>query len=113
MKINIRSNSFASLFKAITFDTEDSLNIFSRYKLIEAYKTDIKYYEEYTITSFDRWDILADKFYGNVNLWWIIAIFNSIIDPFASFEVGKKINVIKSQYLPEILRSIKRLKNGG
>jgi len=112
MKINIRSKSFASLFKPISSNDSDGLNIFSRYKLIETYKTDIKYYEEYTITSFDRWDILADNFYGDANLWWIISIFNSIIDPFVSFEAGKKINIIKSQYLPEILRAIKRLKNG-
>jgi len=112
MTINIRSTSFASLFKSETIDGIDSLNIFSKYKLIESYKSDIRYYEEYTITSYDRWDILADKFYEDVNLWWVITLFNSIMDPFASFKVGSKINIIKSTYLPEILRAIKKLKNG-
>jgi hypothetical protein len=39
----------------------------------------------------DRLDLLAQKYYGDFRLWWIIAEFNDIIDFFQDIEVGTKL----------------------
>lgn len=38
----------------------------------------------YRLSPMIRWrlDILADYYYGDQNLWWVIAFANNIIDPF-------------------------------
>lgn len=40
-----------------------------------------------------RIDLLADKYYGNVNLWWVIAYINEIMDPMVDMEAGDKIRI--------------------
>ena len=79
------SNNFKSkinLYSNISYNNIDSLNIFSKYELVEAYKTNIRFYFEYDISPTDRWDTLANDFYGSVDLWWLIAVFNSVNEPF-------------------------------
>jgi hypothetical protein len=36
-------------------------------------------------------DKVAYKFYGDESLWWVIAIFNNIVDPFRDFEDKKEL----------------------
>lgn len=107
-KLNINSKSKINLFKTTTFDNKEVLNIFSKYKLFEKYKKDISYYSEYEIQENDRWDTLAYKFYKDVNLWWIVAIFNNVIDPFQKLQYGETLNIIKPEQIPNILLLIRR-----
>jgi nucleoid-associated protein YgaU len=37
--------------------------------------------QPYTVNSGDTWCNLANRFYGNPNLWWAIASANGIEDP--------------------------------
>lgn len=99
-----------NLFNDITYNNTASLNIFSKYKLFETYKSDIKFYFEYEIAPNDRWDLLAYNFYGDSNLWWVIAIFNEIVDPFYHLQSGNILKIIKSNYVPEILLALRRVK---
>ena len=39
-------------------------------------------YVDVTIRQFDTLDSLAEKYYGRPDLYWVIADFNDIIDPF-------------------------------
>ena len=36
-----------------------------------------------------RLELVADDFYGNVFLWWIIALANNILDPINDVTIGK------------------------
>jgi len=38
--------------------------------------------KKYKIVNAQNLDYLAKKEYGDVSLWWIIALYNNIIDPF-------------------------------
>lgn len=104
------TKALASLFDTITYDGQDALNIFAKYHLIEQYKSSIQYSDEYTITEGDRWDILAYKLYGTPFLWWTIAIFNNVVDPFQTMEPGTKIKIIKPSYVSEVLLALRRAK---
>lgn len=41
----------------------------------------------------DRLDRISLKFYGTVDLWWVIACVNFIADPLTGFQPGQKIRV--------------------
>jgi|TARA_R100001460_G_scaffold32543_1_gene63853 phage tail protein X len=63
----------------------------SQYPLVSQSESDI-----YVITEFgDRFDSLAFQFYGDVTLWWIIAIANPNIVDFSSIflPIGSQIRI--------------------
>lgn len=37
--------------------------------------------ETYIVESGDTWCSLANRFYGNPHLWWVVASANGVIDP--------------------------------
>jgi len=41
----------------------------------------------------DRLDILADKYYGDSSLWWIIAVANNLNDASLSIESGIQMRI--------------------
>lgn len=51
------------------------------YGLTSQLKKNINY-AKVKITQFDTLDSLAEKYYGRPDLYWVIADFNDIVDPF-------------------------------
>lgn len=41
----------------------------------------------------DRLDLLAEKYYGDKNYWWIIAVANNLNDASLYIETGKQIRI--------------------
>lgn len=58
-------------------------------------------YKEHTIISTEVGclDIVAQYYYNNERLWWIIAAFNNLIDPVSDMYVGQKLKIPSSQYV--------------
>jgi len=50
-----------------------------------------------------RLDAIAYKYYGNYQLWWVIAVANNILDPFTELKIGQTIRI---PYLPYIFSDI-------
>jgi len=74
--------------KPLTFpysETEYVLikNFFRRYKLSESSFNYNTLFNKYAMIDTDRLDILADKFYGNSEYDWIIAITNNILNTYS------------------------------
>ena len=67
----------------------------------------INYYDEYIIKEGDRWDRLSFNFYGTPHLWWLLASYNGVIDPFTSLVAGEKLKIIKSEIIPNLLMRMK------
>jgi hypothetical protein len=44
-------------------------------------------------TQGDRLDLLASQYYGDRNLWWIIAVANNLNDASLSIEPGKQLRI--------------------
>lgn len=49
---------------------------------------------------------LSYNAYGTIDLWWLILILNNITNPVKSLPDGKKIRLLKPQYIEQILDSI-------
>ena len=109
MATNFKSK--INLLDEVTYNNQKALNIFSKYDLVDVYKSNVRFYFEYDISPVDRWDTLANQFYGSPDLWWVIAIFNEINDPFEFLQSGNTINIIKSEFVPDLLLALRRVKN--
>lgn len=57
-------------------------DIFKRFRVIEAVQKRTVIYYNYYCKDGDRPDIIADKYYDDPNLDWIILIFNKTYDPY-------------------------------
>ncbi len=49
---------------------------------------------------------LSFNAYGTIDLWWLILIINNITNPIKDLPDGKKIRLLKPQYIEQILDSI-------
>lgn len=89
-----------------TYKDNKVVDVFQKVNIPESL-FDLQYYDEYIIEEGDRWDSLADTFYGTPHLWWLIASYNKFIDPFPTLVVGQKINIIKPELVPNLLLTMK------
>ena len=56
-------------------------NIIARFGFEDKLKENSSAFYKYSIKDSDTPEIIADKFYGNVERHWIVLLFNNIIDP--------------------------------
>lgn len=47
---------------------------------------------EHIIQAGERLDIIAHRYYGDEDYWWVVAIANRIMDPF-TLEVGRRLRI--------------------
>jgi len=64
------------------------------------------FYKTYFPVPGDTWPNISYKNYNTPNLWWIIIATNGIHNPVQNPTVGKKINILKSNYIPIILQQL-------
>ena len=56
-------------------------DIFRRVGFLSNLKGDARVFYPYTIAESDTPEIIAHKLYGDINLYWIVTLFNDILDP--------------------------------
>jgi LysM repeat protein len=64
------------------------------------------YFEFYNVKYNDTWPVISYKFYKKINLWWLIALANNVVDPINSLIVGSILKIPKPQVVTEILTQI-------
>jgi len=83
--------AYFSNFPKIIYDLNKDKNrklitdILRRVVIRQKIKTNGSVFENYQTSGLDRPEILADKIYDNVELYWIIMMMNDIVDPFYDF----------------------------
>jgi hypothetical protein len=75
------------------------LDLYTNYPVLDFLENnfvkDLKKIKSYEESKPKSLDLLAKLYYNNVNSWWIIALYNDIIDP---FEVPNKIIKIPNYF---------------
>jgi hypothetical protein len=66
----------------IFYDEIEVTDIFKRFKFLDTFKNDVRFYQNYYIQDNETPEDLADKFYESTAWWWLILLFNEIQDPF-------------------------------
>ena len=104
--------------RSSNLDTTEVKNIFRRFKLRDDITSDFAAFEQYNIKGDERPDQVADLFYDDPTLDWVILTTNNIIDqkyswPMSDYELyeyaykkyGEDINAIKHYETYEIVDS--------
>ena len=104
--------------RSSNLDTTEVKNIFRRFKLRDDITSDFAAFEQYNIKGDERPDQVADLFYDDPTLDWVILATNNIIDqkyswPMSDYELyeyaykkyGEDINAIKHYETYEIVDS--------
>lgn len=104
--------------RSSNLDTTEVKNIFRRFKLRDDIVSDFSAFEQYNIKGDERPDQVADLFYDDPTLDWVILTTNNIIDqryswPMSDYELyeyaykkyGEDINAIKHYETYEIVDS--------
>ena len=81
-------SSYFSFFPTTLHDLKDInkrtevTNILRRFKIKTKVKDLVGVYYDYQMHEGDRMDTIAERYYGDSNLAWVILHFNDIIDPY-------------------------------
>lgn len=64
-------------------------------------------YDLYTVTIADigRLDLIAWKYYNSVDWWWVIAYYNSIVNPLVDMVEGQVLRIPKKTYIIKAFES--------
>ena len=68
-------------YPKIDYSDNQAVNIMVRGKIRDAVLSNNALFYKYTIEDGERFDVIADKYYGNSNYVWAIFYANNIIDP--------------------------------
>lgn len=115
-KTQPKETSLSQLFVTVEYDDEQQImDIWSAYEVVARYKGKAKYYYERVMPDNMTLEELSYDLYETPTLWWLIALFNDIVDPFTALSkdsVGNEqvLKIIKPNFLPDIFYAIKRAK---
>jgi hypothetical protein len=84
------------------------LNIFRNYIINEDARVNFLYYLQHEIDNSDFPDTISYDYYETSFLWWVIALFNDIKNPFESFDEEETsfLKILKPQYIYQLLTEI-------
>lgn len=106
-KTRSSTKSIINVLGLIEYEGEEMVNIFKKFSISEGKLGNVEFFDEYIVEYRDDWDSLSFKFYNNHNLWWLLAKYNNIIDPFAELVVGEKIKIIKPVLVSSLVLSLR------
>ena len=73
-------------FRGTPFEEMEVLDIMRRVAFkFQPYTLTVRPTEVYTPSLGDTPDIIAEKYYGDADYWWLVCLFNNIINPFNAF----------------------------
>lgn len=98
---NLPVTSLLKAFQVVEddYDKVQFSNIFRSYNASPSIQTNSFMFEWYTIEGDEFLDDISSKYYGTPTLWWVIADFNEIVNPYESVENGMSLKILRSDYL--------------
>lgn len=92
--------SIFNYYPIITYNNTSSINLLSEAELVQQYSTDLNRFMTYEIKENERPDIVAQKFYGDPTLDWVLFIINGISDPYKDWplDYNKFISYLEDKY---------------
>lgn len=61
-----------------------------------------------TTTNEMRLEAIAFREYGTIHLWWVIGVFNGVINPFREVVAGTKLNIPTLESINDYFDTVKR-----
>ena len=113
---------FSQLFPKTTFasypnginsaaDVKEVLDIFRRFRFIDKF-SNVKNYQTYYVRTGETPDMVASKFYGNSEWYWLLMVFNDLVDPFRDWpRAGFDTNNASIDYSEDVISFLPQANN--
>lgn len=88
-------------------DKTKFVNIFRSYVISESVKNNGRFFEYYQVDGDEFLDDISSKLYGSPTLWWVVALFNDIQNPFEDIEEGRTLKILSGSILYSIFDDIR------
>jgi hypothetical protein len=82
------------------------VNVFRAFLITDDVKLNPFAFEYYQVDGEEFLDDISSKIYNTPNLWWIIAEFNEITNPYESLEEGQTLKLLSPSLLYSIFDGI-------
>jgi len=84
------------------------LNIFKSLRVNQNIMTNIALFDTYEVEGEREawWDNISYDIYGTPYLWWVIALFNDVTNPFEELVEGTNLKVLKPEYLYTLFKDM-------
>lgn len=92
-----QQTKFLNIFKVLNINTD----ILSDIALFDTYET-----EGENEVWFDN---ISYEVYGTPNLWWVIALFNDVTNPFEGVSAGVNLKILKPAHLYTLFKDIEKI----
>ena len=123
MAKNLGTTSFINLFPEFVYDkqqvAEKSLDIWNSFRIkILNERNNETAFIYHIIQATDTYTTLAQKYYKDQTLWWLIPLANEVEDPFVFLQAARVadtseesiIKVLKAEYLGNVLFNITNIR---
>lgn len=106
-EINTSLFKFENYFNV--YENESGIRFFNLLKNISIFPAENSEAEDEYITAYtDTWYSIAYKYYNNLNLWWIICLYNKEINPFKQLKFNTSIKLLKPQYVNLVISELQK-----
>ena len=85
MTVPKKRTSSANLFPNIQIDGTFLVDIWDSYNLSLEFVEEEQLFITHKVTQYERWDQIAEEYYQDRTLWWILLMTNQVEDPFALY----------------------------
>lgn len=88
--------------------TTKFLNLFKTLKINDDILNNISLFTTYHVEGESQafWDNISYDLYGTPYLWWVVALFNDVVNPFEELEAGQNLYVLKASQLFALFKDI-------
>ena len=106
-------NDISNLYPKTKVGLKTILDIWNAFTITEEFRINTIEYATYLVEDTDTWSSIAGKLYGDRRLWWVIALYNNIEDPFQlyyEYGISNKITelrIMSPVYIYDLLNEIK------
>lgn len=96
-------------FFNIYIDEQSDMRFYNLLRNINIFPSDTaEIHDVYSIQYNDTWVSISYKMYGTMDLWWLICAYNQIINPIEKPEAGKKLKILKSDFVYPIISELRK-----
>jgi len=82
------------------------LNIFRNYIINSTADSSVVFYLKHDVDNSEFPDTVSQQYYKTPFLWWVIALFNDIHNPFEEFDNAEFFKILKPQYIYQLMAEI-------
>lgn len=91
------------------YETSEGLRFFNLLRNLAIFPSNnSQVEEEYLTKSQETWYSISYDFYGTMNLWWLICLYNQISNPVEPINKDKTLKLLKPEYVGLVLSELQK-----